>query len=269
MNDSEYEAFDLKIGKTIREVVLEILQHERKALARAFLEMENASLKSPKPRSSHKSSATASSKKVGKAAATHDARLTPQQKVDLITAPGTTQTPERRVKAVKDLGEGSKAAQQAMESLQKQGLVNHSKAKESLQKQSLVDRSRAKDIDSAKHDTKTSKHEDTETSESESQTSESESGSCESEPKAPKTRGIARTKSSKHEVTEASESDSETSESKPKAPKTRGIARRSTRLIDKPVKKSKVLLDIYDLGEPEDEAWDMPVYKNPPRYHRN
>lgn len=263
MNDSETEAFDLKIGKTIRKVVLEILQHERKALVRAFLEMENASLKSPKPDSSRKSSVTASSKKVGKATGTHDARLTLQQKVDLLTAPGITQTPERRVKVVKNLGEGSKAAQQAMESLQKQGLVDRSKGKESLQKQRLADRSRAKNIDSSKHaDTKTSKHEDTETSGSESETSESESGSSTPEPRAPKTRGIARIKSSKHEDTEASES-------KPKAPKTRGVARRSTRLIDKPVKKSKVLLDIYDLGEPEDEAWDMPVYKNPPRYHRN
>jgi len=236
MNDSEIQAFDLKIGTTIRELVLEIFRQERKASERAALEMENPSTKSPKPESSRKYSATASSKKVGKAANVQGARLTLQQKVDLVTTPGITQTPEQRVKAVKDLGEGSKAAQKAMESLQKQGLVDRSKAKESPQKQGLVRRPKANDIDNSKHkDTKTSKHEDTETSESES---ESETSEFESEPE-------------------------------PRAPKTRGIARRSTRLIDKPVKKSKVLLDIYDLGEPEDEAWDMPVYKNPPRYHRN
>ncbi len=227
MNDSDIQAFDLKIGKTIRELVLEILRHERKASERAFLEMDNPSTKFPKPDPSRKSSAAASSKKVGKAAGTHGTRLTRQQKLDLVTAPGITQTPEQRVKAVKDLGEGSKAAQKAMESLQKQGLVDRSKEKESQQKRGLIHRPKANEIVSPKHkDIKTSKHEDTETSE------------LESEPE-------------------------------PRAPKTRGIARRSTRLIDKPVKKSKVLLDIYDLGEPEDEAWDMPVYKNPPRYHRN
>jgi len=227
MNDSDIQAFDLKIGKTIRELVLEILRHERKASERAFLEMDNPSTKFPKPDPSRKSSAAASSKKVGKAASTHGTRLTRQQKLDLVTAPGITQTPEQRVKAVKDLGEGSKAAQKAMESLQKQGLVDRSKEKESQQKRGLIHRPKANEIVSPKHkDIKTSKHEDTETSE------------LESEPE-------------------------------PRAPKTRGIARRSTRLIDKPVKKSKVLLDIYDLGEPEDEAWDMPVYKNPPRYHRN
>ena len=236
MNDSDIQAFDLKIGKTIRELVLEILRHERKASERAFLEMDNPSTKFPKPDPSRKSSAAASSKKVGKAAGTHGTRLTRQQKLDLVTAPGITQTPEQRVKAVKDLGEGSKAAQKAMESLQKQGLVDRSKEKESPQKRGLIHRPKANEIVSPKHkDIKTSKHEDTETSESDS---ESETSEFESEPE-------------------------------PRAPKTRGIARRSTRLIDKPVKKSKVLLDIYDLGEPEDEAWDMPVYKNPPRYHRN
>jgi len=253
MNDSDIQAFDLKIGTTIRELVLEILRHERKTSERAFLEMDNPSTKSPKPKSSRKCSATASSKKVGKAAGTHGARLTLQQKVDLVTAPGVTQTPERRVKAVKDLGEGSKEAQKAMESLQKQGLVHRSKAND-------IDSSKHRDSKAVEHkSTKTSKHEDTETTGSESEASESEL-------KAPKTRGVARRST---RPIDTSESESETSHSEPKAPKTRGIARRSTRLIDKPVKKSKVLLDIYDLGEPEDEAWDMPVYKNPPRYHRN
>jgi len=216
MNDTEIQAFNLKIGKTIRELVLEILRYERRALEKAFLEMENPSIKSPKPDSSRKSSATTSSKKAGKAASTHGARLTRQQKMDLIIAPGITQTPERCVKAVRDLGEGSKVAKQAVESLQKQG---------------LVDRSKAKDTDSSEHTdtTRTSGYEDSETSESESETSESE----------------------------------------PKAPKTRGVARRSTRLKDKPVKTSKIPFDIYNLGEPEEEAWDMPVYKNPPRYRRN
>lgn len=216
MNDTEIQAFDLKIGKTIREVVLEILRYEGRALEKAFLEMENPSIKSPKPDSSRKPSATASSKKVGKAASTHGARLTRQQKMDLVTAPGITQTPERRVKAIRDLGEGCKVARKAVESLQKQG---------------LVDRSKAKDTDSSEHTdtTRTSGYEDSETSESESETSGSE----------------------------------------PKAPKTRGVARRSTRLKDKPVKKSKIPFDIYDLGEPEEEAWDMPVYEKPPRYRRN
>ncbi len=269
MNDSENQAFDLKTGKTIRKLVLEILSHERKTLVGTFLEKEDASMKSSKLESSHRSSATASPKKVRKAADTHGARLNLQQKVDLVTAPGIIQTPERRVKAVKDLGEGSEAARKAMEGLQKQGLVDRSKAKESLQTQGLVHRSKAKEVDSSEHaDTKTSEYEDTETSKPESESSESSSGSSGPEPKAAKTRGIARKKTSKPQDTECSDPQSEPSDSKAKAPKKGGVARRFTRLVDNPVQKSKALLDIYDLGESEDEAWDMPVYQKAPRYHR-
>lgn len=231
----------------------------------AFLETENTSMKSSKPEPGRRPSATASPKKVGKPADTHGARLTLKQKVDLVTAPGVIQTPERRVKAVKDLRQGSKAAQQAMESLHEQGLVERSKAKESPRRQYLAQRSKANDIDSSKPaDTKTSEYENTETSKSESETSESksESESSKQEPKAPKTRGIARKKVSRSK-------DTESSDPKVRASKTGRDAGRSTRLVDKPVKTSKALLDVYDLGESEDEAWDMPVYQKAPRYHRN
>lgn len=264
-NDPANQAFDLKIGKTIRGLVLEILSHERKILVETFLETENTSMKSSKPEPSRRPSATASPKKVGKPADTHGARLTVQQKVDLVTAPGITQTPERRVKAVKDLGEGSKAAQQAMESLRKQGLVDRSKVKESPQEQSLVGRPKANDIDISKSaDTKTSEYEETETSKSESETSESksESEAPKQEPKARKTRGIAQKRVSRSK-------DTESSDPKVRASKTGRDAGRSTRLVDKPVKTSKALLDVYDLGESEDEAWDMPVYQKAPRHHRN